>query len=246
MQFSDTTNKNGLIQDIEMWLNVGDTGVSGNATLLKIMTSNVNRWYHKVVSMILESQDAWEFDDLNLTDLPIATTPLVAAQRSYTLPASLKVLKVKRVDITYNGTTYYRANPIDTGEPAFGIGNDTNTDGNFDKTAPRYDLIGNTIWIYPLASATDVSSGGLIRIEFMREIDEFTSADATQEPGIDEPFHRMLSVGASLDYALAKNLSIAANLATLITDYEDRLKRYYGRKEVDQVLQLGASLPKYD
>ncbi len=246
MVFSDTTNKNGLIQDVEFWLNVGDTGISGNATLLKIVTSNINRWYHKIVASILESQDAWEFDDLNLTDFPVATTPLVASQRDYSLPASLKVLKVKRVDITYDGTTYYRANPIDTGEPSFGLGNNTNTDGNFDKANPRYDLIGNSIWIYPLASATDVANGGLIRIEFMREVDEFTSADTTQEPGIDEPFHRMLSLGAALDYALTKNMPIAANLATLISDYEERLKRYYSRKEVDQINQLGAYLPKYD
>ena len=80
MQFSDTTNLNGLIQRCELLTGLGDTGISGDATLLKHFTSLINQTYHKVVTMILQSQDEWDFDDKNHTDYPILTTDLVVSQ----------------------------------------------------------------------------------------------------------------------------------------------------------------------
>lgn len=242
MPFSETTNKTGLIQRCEFYTNVGDAGISGNSTLLKQFTALINQEYQKVVTSILNAQDDWDFDDVGTTDgstfsysnYPVATTPLVASQRDYTFPVSLKILKIKRVDISYDGTNYRRASPFDSTETSVGIGNDTNLDGNFDKTNPFYDMKGNSIWIYPLASVADVTNSGKIRIEFFREINEFASTDTTRTPGIDTPFHPMLAVGASLQYALAKNLQNKNDLAALYGDYENRLKAYYGTKDEDR------------
>ena len=36
--FSDTTNKNGLIQECEFWTNLGDGTISGDTTLLAQFT----------------------------------------------------------------------------------------------------------------------------------------------------------------------------------------------------------------
>src|SRR5579872_319914 len=110
LQFSDTSaSRNGLLQDCEDNLNLGVTGITSNTNLLSTFTRYINTWYHKVVTMILEAQDDWDFDDLNNTDYPVATTPLVANQRDYTFPASLKILKIKRVDISYDSTNWFRA-----------------------------------------------------------------------------------------------------------------------------------------
>lgn len=206
---------------------------------------DVNQWYHKVGTMILESQDDWDFDDTNYTDYTIATTPFVAAQRDYKLPASLDLIKITRVDITYDGTTYYRASAIDSNALEFGLGNDTNTDSHFTKTSPAYDLRKQSLLVYPLAIASEVSSGAKVRIEFQRLVDEFTSGQVTtgtREPGFDAPFHKMLSIGPSLDFAVAKGLKNKNDLATLLADYEGRLRKFYGRKEADRKYTL---LPAY-
>ena len=102
MQFSNTTSKDGLIQRCELYTGIGDAGISGNATMLAQFTSLINSAYEKVVSMILESMDEWDWDDVNFsTTYPIATQSMVANQRDYAFPTS--TLKIKRVDLSFGG-----------------------------------------------------------------------------------------------------------------------------------------------
>lgn len=246
LPFSDTSTRKGLIQDAEDVLNFPATGISGNTALLQQFTRTINTWYHKVVTMILDSQDSWDFDDSSNTDYPVGTIPLTTA-RDITLPASSNVLKIKRVDVTYDGTTWYKAELLDSGMYSFGLGNDTNTDANFSNTKPYYDLVGsNGIWIYPIATAANVTAGASVRIEFYRDITEFTTADTTKTPGFDTPFHRILSLGAAYDYALIKNLPTQTGIMNLLLDYETRLKRYYGQKVTDSQFRVAAAFVNYN
>ena len=106
MQYSDTTNKNGLLQRMEFWTNLGDAGITGNTLLKAQFTQGLNNWYHKVVTMILASHDEIDWDDVNHADFPVLTTDLVANQQDYSIPASEKVLKIKRVEWTPDGTNW--------------------------------------------------------------------------------------------------------------------------------------------
>lgn len=247
LQFNNISSRElGLVQDCEDTLNFSPTSISGNTALLAQFTRSMNTWYHKVVTMILDSQDSWDFDDSSNSDYPVGTIPLTTA-RDIALPASSKILKIKRVDVTYDGSTFYKAELIDTGEIGLGLGNDTNTDGRFSKTKPFYDMVGsNGIWVYPEASSTDVGNGAKIRIEFYRDITEFVVGDTIKTPGFDTPFHRMISLGASYDYALIKNLPTQTGILTLLTDYETRLKRYYGQKITDSQFNLSSAYINYN
>lgn len=245
MQYSNTTDKNGLLQRCEYYTLLGDGVITGNTLLKAQFTQSINNHYHRVVNMILESQDEWDFDDINHTDYPILTTPLVAGQRDYSIPASEKVLKLKRVDVTYDGVNYYKAEPIDASELSVGLGNDTNVDAYFSKSAPRYDVQYGSVFIYPLANATDVANGAKARFQWTREIDEFTTSDTTQEPGIDEAFHEMLPLGASLDWLSVNKPQNTATIQVIISrlqEYEDRLKKHYSRKQQDREYKL---IPRY-
>lgn len=207
---------------------------------------DINIWYQKVVTMILESQDDTDFDDQRNTNYPIVTTSLVAGQRDYSMPVSESVLKIKRVDITYDGTNYYRAMPFDDGVTTWGQGNSTNEDINMLKVMPRYDIKYNSLFIYPLASATDVSNGALIRVEWSRNVVPFTSSELTAGtvvPGFDAPFHPLLVYGTAADKATSDNLPNAQNLAQMANDWETRLRQAYNRKDIDLVL---AMMPAYD
>lgn len=241
MQFSDTTSLTGLIQDCEFLTNIGSGKISGDTTLLKQFTVFINSHYHKAVTMILASQDEWQFDDINKTDYPIATTNLVTDQQDYTLPASLKMLRIRRVEITYDGSNWYKVEPFDIEQT--GLATDTTSiRNNFSSTQPYYDIEYGAIKLYPIPSS-NVTDG--LKIWYIREPTEFTSASTTTEPGFDEPFHRILSVGASLDWAIARNPKLVPNLVSLYTDYEKRLKQYYGNKQQDRKYQFSSSYINY-
>lgn len=222
---------------------------------------DINLWYQKVVSMIYESQDDYDFDDMrngaggsagSSPNYPIVTTALVTGQRDYSMPVSETVLKIKRIDVTYDGTNYFRATPFDDGQNGWGMGNATNEDTNFIKQAPMYDIKYNSIFLYPAATAADVSAGAKIRIEWDRNIIPFTTADyssdpndSTQIPGFDPVFHHLLSYGAAYEFANANNLPQLANIKQDLVDWEARLREAYGRKDKDQVLSLQAAYDNY-
>lgn len=242
MQFNDTSNLNGLIQSCEDWTGLGLAQISGDTNQLKRFTRLINTNYHKVVTMILESMDEWDFDDANIGDRGfIKTYNLTAATQYVTLPLSDKILKVKRVEVTYDGTNWYKAEPIDLNQYS-GASTTAEIANNFSVTKPFYDLHGNYIYLYPVPTAN--VTGGL-KVWVTREIDEFTTADTTQEPGVDEPFHQMIALGASLDYAMMKGLANVNLLAARYAESEQRLRQYYGNKQDDRVLKFGAAVEDY-
>lgn len=211
------------------------------------MLIDINIWYTKIVSMIFESQDDTNFDDARNTNFPIVTTPLVAGQRDYGIPVSEDVLKIKRIDVSYDGSTYYRATPFDNGVPPWGFGNTTNEDANMIKQAPNYSINYNSIFLYPMAAASDVAAGALMRIEWERNITPFTKAAdytavamsaSTTIPGFDSPFHATLAYGAAYEFANANNLPQLQNIKDDLGGWEQRIKQAYGKKDLDTELAL--------
>lgn len=209
-----------------------------------------NEWYQKVVSMVNESQDSDTFDDQRSTTYPVYPISLVAGQRDYQIPVSVGALKIKRIDVTYDGSSYFRARPFDGSAVEWGFGNTTNEDSNFIKQAPAYQAKYNSLFIYPLAVASDVSAGAQFIAEVERNIVPFTSSDYTVDlsdstvvPGFDPVFHMMIAWGMAMDYAVAQNLPQQKTLAEAMVDWEARLRQAYGRKNLDTVLSLR---PAYD
>lgn len=232
MVYSDTTNKNGLLQDCEHWTGLNDAGITGNTTRKAQFTSWLNRHYHRVVTIIMESV-GWEaYDDPNHGDQGFIKTYNLTADTQYvTLPTSDKILKIRRVEAQMDGTNWVKLEPIKEGQIGREIASQDDVSEAFDKTKPFYELIGNNLYIYPYPEIS-VTNG--LKVWVVREVDEFTTSDTTQEPGFAEPFHRMLSMGASLDWLEAKDPG-SGTIATLranMADDEARLRRFY-EKYVD-------------
>lgn len=210
---------------------------------------NLNLWYHKVVSMILSAQDESDYDDPNHGDYPELTFPLVANQRDYSIGVSEKVLNVKRLDITYDGVNYYKAEPIDSGELGEGMGNDTTVDARFTKTAPVYDYKYGAFWIYPRASAADIAAGAQGIVQWQRQMKELVAGDITTGTlvlGFDDTWHPMVAYGAAFEYALVHQLPVKEDLAAVLVDYEQRLKAHYSRKQLDRKYQLKSAFIDYN
>ena len=199
MQFNDTTNLTGIIQAQERMCGLGDGAISGDTTLLKQFTARTNQHYQKIVTQILTIKNGVAFDDINQTDYPEGTIPMVASQRDYTIDAAEKVLKIRRVEVTYDGTHYYPAERLFK-ENKVPRGDETTADNYYTTQRPAFFWKYGSLHVYPMATAAQVTAGAKIYLEWTREIDEFSTADTTQEPGIDEPYHIRLAYGPSIDY----------------------------------------------
>lgn len=242
MVFSNTTTKNGIIQRYERHSLLGDGVVSGDTTLLKQVTADINETLYDLTNRIILSHDNFDWDDPTRTDYPVATTPLTT-NRDYQFD-NISFLKIKRVDVTWDGTNYYRAQPFDSATYQEGFGNDTNTDANFSKTNPFYDPKSFGFWLYPKATAADVAAGGLIRVEYTRAYDEFTYDDTTKEPPIDRPFHDLIAIGAAL-----RNPTLPAEQYNKLSGLYARgaadMEAYYGTRNEDFAMSITPQLQSY-
>ena len=239
MQFSDTTNKTGLIQDITFW-----TGVDINKYPIEDRTRNINEWNRKVWSWIFESYGGWQFDDDNnssTSDLPSSTINLVSGTSVYGLPSG--ALTVRKADVLQDdGSTwrYLDPLPLEAIKPA---------EGEFLKTdsTPRYyRLVGDVIKLYPAPNYSETNG---LKIFYDRDMSQFITTNTNSTPGFASPLHRVLSIGASLDYVISNGDSKKiTSLSIQADDYETRIKSFYSKRYLDNFppsMRVGDSVRDY-
>lgn len=189
MNFSESTNLTGLVEDIDFIC-----GTDSVSFPLKDKARIANRWLYKAVTDLIEVRGRFEFDDTNFTTLPITDTDLVDGQHDYELPADL--LKLLAIEIKDANGNYIRLKELDKSTLR-----DTITDFEETHGIPQfYDITGDSIMLYPAPDASQVTISGGLRFHHIRKIDEFVSTDDTQNPGIPEPFHRIVSLGTAYDW----------------------------------------------
>jgi hypothetical protein len=218
-----------------------------NATFL----IDVNTTLQWLASIIHDSQDESDWDDVNYADYPSFTTALTT-NRDYSIPQSEGVISIKKVSISYDGTNYYDAVPIDSGEvgvaPASATTANSTIDSQFTSTAPRYDVKYNSVFVYPKPTQADVDAGGQIYIEWTRDADPFTSGQittGTKIPGLDTAFHPMLYLRPAYEYCVSKGKPQAQALWTELQDYEARLRRQYSKKVKDRHMTIKSPIVDY-
>ena len=245
MQFLDTTGKTGLINDCETLLGMADAEISGDTTLLKVFTRLINVWYRRTNSWIWEATGTWEFDDSNATDMPIATTDLVTTagseQQDYEIPSTAQ--KIDRVEVLSVNGDYATVKPIDKSEvKGTAMSEFYETPG----MPVYYDLVGRSVFLYPKPGANYVTETDGLKMYFTRDIVEFTSTDTTDEPGFVNNFHRILSIGASMDYATSYGMdSRVPSFQKQLDELKGELKRFYGSRNRNRKLKINAPRRKY-
>jgi hypothetical protein len=230
------------------------TGADTNRYTNAERVIDLNIWLQNIVGMILDSQDETDWDDANRLDFPRKTVVLTT-NRDYSFPVSEKILKFKSLSIAYDGVNFYRATPLEYSSTILAESTSTDTtqnsfiDSNFSRTAPRYDVKNNSVFIYPKATSTDVSNGGLMLMEWFREAIPFTETDLTASssptPGFDGTFHVMLAYGASYEYLKGKDMKRAETVFRDLQIYETRLRKQYSSKQLDRQAQLMSDYQSY-
>ena len=218
MKFNDTSSETGICQFIDFQCHTDTTSYP-----LKDKARNCNVWYRKAVTWVREAPSDWQYDDSNLTTLPIYTCTLVADQRDYELPSVAQ--RIERVEILDDDENYQPLTPIDWEQ----ITDEAMTE--FKETAGEpvyYDLVGRSIFLYPKPGTGYVTLAEGLKVYVARDIDEFTSTDTTQEPGFASNFHPIIPLGASFDFEedpTKKNYLLAQ-----ITELKDGIKDFYSTR----------------
>lgn len=191
MQYNSGTD--AIIADIDFMCDTNSTSYP-----IEAKTRNANRWAYQAQLAFIDGNSRWQMDDSNLATLPHLTTTIVNGQGDYTLPSEF--LRLERVEVKDSAGDYKLLLPLDHRDIKTGYTEFEETDG-----LPKYyDVVGNSINLFPKPSTTDVTTTEGLRIHILREIDIFTTSDTTQELGFPEPFHRIVSLGASFDYLMSR------------------------------------------
>jgi len=220
MVFSDTTNKQGIVEEIDFIL-----GTNSDSYPIPQKVRNVNRGLDKVASLIVKSDGTWEWDDTNADDFPIATTNLVASQQVYSLPTDLII--PQRVEVKDENGNWAVLEPIDKAT----IGEAMTEYFDTPAIPEQYDKVANTIWLYP---APNYNSTDGLKVYYQRFFSYFVAEDTTKEPGFAKPFHSYLSYYAAAEYARARKPELLPRLEESLAKYELEIKDHYARRSEDK------------
>jgi len=223
--YNSSSSEKSLYHDALSFAGISDT----SQFPLTEFTRNANNWYRKADSWIWEATGTWEFDDSKWTTLPIATATLVAAQQDYEIPSTAR--KIDRVEILDSGSNYQLLKPFDKSQiKGASMSEFYETDG----LPAYYDLVGRSIMLYPAPAASSVTTTKGIKVYYARDIDEFAVTDTSTEPGFDNHFHRIVSLGAAYDYCLANGIDDRkANIKNELKELKVELQNHYGFRHRD-------------
>jgi len=191
MNFSDTSNDTGVVQDIHFLCESDATSYP-----LKDIARNVNRWVYRAVILRIKHNKDWKYDDTNHTTLPTSTAPLVDAQQDYSLPDNL--ITLERIEVMDSNGDYQLLKKINKVDIQSAIDEYCETDG----MPVKYYIEGNSIQLFPAPATADVTITKGLKLHYSRDIDAIAYDDTTQELAIPEPFHRIGTYGASYDYLI--------------------------------------------
>lgn len=224
LQYSDSSGYQGIVQEVDFY-------VGSNNTTYPIAqkTRNANQRYREILSWIFEAYDGWQFNDANASDdVLYADINLVSGTSIYAIPATAII--ITGADILLQGSSVYQKLIPFTQE----LAQERNATSEFLRQSGvplTYQLIGDSIKILPPPNWTASAS---LRVYFWKDITSFTITDTNTVPGIPALFHRALSVGMALDYAIAKLPDKIAQLQSMWdgsnNSFKNKIQKFFSHR----------------
>ena len=220
MQYNETTTNTGIIQSVERNIDMGLLYISDSTDRLQEITQYANEINQEIWFNIWDSYSGWQYDDSTKTDIPIATTDLVASQQAYSIPSA--ALSINRVEVADENGNFVRIRPIapekiESSESEFMSG----------STYPQYySLLNGQLYLYPATSHAYTEG---LKVYFDRANTDFAYDDTTKTPGFASIYHPLISLGAAIKWLKVHNTS-SGSLATFMQDYTtgiNTLRSYY-------------------
>ena len=232
MNFNNTSTREGMIQMCEDLCGFDNGDISGDTDLLNRFTRMLNDRYNQTSNWIWKASGDWQFDDRGQTTLPEATTDLVGDQQDYELPSTAQ--KLMRVEVKDQNGDYHVLRAFDE-SAVKGIAM-----SEWYETAGIpifYDIKGRSLILYPKPGTGFVTLSAGLKIYVSRDVIQFNSTATSQEPGFSLNFHRMIPLGASLDYSIGAGKFNTVNaIKPLILETRTDMQEFYSRRHRDPIL----------
>lgn len=226
MRFSDSAGKTGIVEDIDFLVNTDSTSYP-----IEQKTRNVNRRYDEVVSLILQADGRWKWDDTNNAAQPSTSITMTESTTAVAIPDTTYLI-INRVEVKDANGNFYKLHPFNEHE----VVDQSMTE--FLKTPGRplyYEKVGGFINLYPKPTSTNVTLTSGLKVYYQRDASYFTTADTTKVPGFAAPFHRILSFGGALDYAIQNEMTRKISIfSPIIQKMEEDLKIFYSSRSEDE------------
>jgi len=200
-----------------------------------VLLRRVNTAYEEVVGKIIGMDGRWQFDDTNFTKLPIGTIDLQDGIKQYSFDTSM--LSILRLQILDNNGIEHLLKSIDQSDIHIALSEYQKTDG----LPQEYDKLGDSVFLYPAPSTSQVTLTAGLKIFFERTASLFTSTDVTagtKEPGFASPFHIILVYKASIPYCMSYKKDRVPLLLNEINRIDKALTTYYAKRQKDERHQI--------
>lgn len=219
MQFSDTVNNTGIVQQIRQLCRVDSTQWATS----KIVNS-VNNWLDTVTGYAIAKDRRFQWDDSNHTKLPIGTTP-VTGQSDYSFlvdEQGNRILTLTRIEYIETSGVEHKLGELDETEEPKSLGS-VIVSG---IPTGYYKIADNIIRL------NRIPSTGTLIFYFQRTPSYFLATDTTKEPGVPSLLHRGAVIDGAYDCALALGLQNLQPLAIEKQREQSKMELYFsGRNE---------------
>jgi hypothetical protein len=229
--YNDTNTLKGIVQMYEREIGVTRGTVSGNTTLLKELTADVNLAFDDYLRLAFPVDGKWKLDDSNHTDMPEITTNLVQGQRSYSFTEDEQNNLILDIFAVYikSGDTYEQITPVDPDTEMYHTGFYNGLD--IQGVPIYYDKSANQIILDPIPE-TNVTDG--LKVSINREASYFSYDDTTKKPGVNGLHHAYFYLKPAEDYARRNLLNTHNLIANKLAAMEAQITASYQKRTRDQ------------
>jgi len=226
MNFSDTTNNTGIVQQVRDLMRVDATQWPTSR-----IVNSVNNWHDNVTGYAIGADRRFQWDDSNHSKLPIGTTNLVANQSEYSFLTDEQgnaILNLTGIEILDSNGNYRKLTPRNFGDSDIPEDEMLRTAG----FPTEYDKIADNIIRITPKPISSVTAG--LKFYFQRTGSYFAATDTTKAPGVAPLLHRGYVIAAAYDGALTLGLNNLQPLSVELQKEEEKMKRYFSNRNTDE------------
>lgn len=227
LQFSDTTNKDGIVQKIQDAC--GLISATTNSYPLKRIAKDVNSALDEYFAIAEKNSNKIKVDDTNHSSEPAFLINLVSGTQRYTFntdAASNQITRVDRVDILRADGSSKRLIFKNKEEITEGIASYKATAGEPEE----YYIEGEEVVLFPKPNYNSTSG---LKLFDTRSPSYFASTDTTKVAGILNRFHDYLWIRPSYFWCLLKDQNRARNLKVELLKMEADIADHFKRLNAD-------------